>query len=537
MRYPKGIPVSSRRDAPAHEPSLPNEPNTARAGFLSVAATDGTTVVHGETSQAQQQARVPAIKPAPPLRKMLIGIDLVMVALGWMASLLVANAAGNIGFGPLTVIAQTGLMLGGGTLLLSASGLYRRRISAIRSLEIARIGRVSMVLGAMATVVLASVSREAALLAGVVGASTWFILLAVERGVVREWINGRRATGDFAAPVLVIGGTTKSTVDTARFLAENPVLGFRVCGISSPSAPRSNDSPFGWFGPPEQAADGIRQCGAAGVVLDSSSFGARELNDVVHDLDTIKAHIHISSGLRGVDVRRISLSPIADEAFLHLSPTGLNRYQVMIKRAADIVGATIALVVLSPVLLVAGSLIWLQDRDSVLFRQYRVGKDGELFELLKLRTMVKDAEKLRAKLEEANERSGPLFKLSHDPRVTRIGRFLRASSIDEIPQLFNVLQGSMSLVGPRPALPDEVAMFDEQMSARLTVKPGVTGLWQVEARDLPSFDLYRRYDLLYVQNWSFGVDVAIIARTVVVVGLRAVRSILPVRYRSAEMVR
>ena len=527
--------MSSRGDAPAHDMPERNGRSTERAGFLSVAAAEGATFVHGETSQAQQKARADTIKPAPPLRKMLVGIDLVMVGLGWMASLLVANAAGTVSFGPLTVLAQTALMLGGGTLLLSASGLYRRRISAIRSLELARIGRVSMVLGAMATVVLASVSREAALLAGVVGGATWFVLLAVERGVVREWINGRRAKGDFAAPVLVIGGTAKSTMDTARFLAENPVLGFRVCGISSPTAPRFDGTPFEWFGAPDQVADGIRQCGAAGVVLDSSSLDASELNDVVHDLDTMKAHIHISSGLRGVDVRRISLSPIADEAFLHLSPVGLSRHQVVMKRAADVVGASIALVLLAPVLLVAGSLIWLQDRDSVLFRQHRVGKDGELFELLKLRTMVKDAEQMKAKLEEANERSGPLFKLSHDPRVTRIGRFLRASSIDEIPQLFNVLRGSMSLVGPRPALPDEVAMFDEQMSARMTVKPGVTGLWQVEARDLPSFDLYRRYDLLYVQNWSFGVDVTIIARTVVVVGLRAARSVLPSRYRSAEI--
>lgn len=477
-----------------------------------------------------------ARKHSPPLRRILMGVDLGAIAGGWAAALAVAYSAGDRVFGPFTAVLQTMLMLGAGALLLTAAGLYRRQVCAIRSLEVARIGRVSLALAATAVVVLAPVGRDAALLAGVLGGVTWLGLLSLERGVLREWISGRRATGDFGAPVLVVGGASVSTIETANFLAENPVLGFRVSGLTCPSTSQVKDSPYPWYGAGGDLVEQVRRSGASGVVVDSSSLAATELNGIVQELEATGLHVHISSGLRGIDVRRITISPLADEAFLHVAPLGLTRRQLVAKRAMDVVGATVALFLLAPVVMLSGLLVWAQDRGPILFRQERVGKDRESFELFKLRTMVTDAEQLKAQLQAENERMGPLFKLGHDPRITRVGRFLRSSSIDEIPQLFNVLEGTMSLVGPRPALPDEVARFDDQLNTRLTVKPGVTGLWQVEARDLPSFDLYRRYDLLYVQNWSLGVDVAIVARTVIVVGLRACRAVLPARLRGSEIV-
>jgi lipopolysaccharide/colanic/teichoic acid biosynthesis glycosyltransferase len=150
----------------------------------------------------------------------------------------------------------------------------------------------------------------------------------------------------------------------------------------------------------------------------------------------------------------------------------------------------------------------------VLFKQTRVGTNGVHFKLYKFRTMVVDAEARLGALAERNDRSGPLFKMANDPRVTRVGRFLRASSLDELPQVFNVLRGDMSLVGPRPALPAEVAMFDEELRDRTRVKPGITGLWQIEARDNPSFTAYRRLDLYYVENWSVSLDIVILLATV-----------------------
>ncbi len=169
---------------------------------------------------------------------------------------------------------------------------------------------------------------------------------------------------------------------------------------------------------------------------------------------------------------------------------------------------------MAPVLFVAALLIKLEDRGPVLHRHSVVGRSGVPITVLKLRTMIPNAERLRAHVAALNERTGgPLFKATNDPRVTRIGRVLRATSIDELPQLWNVLNGTMSLVGPRFALPYEVEQFDDELRRRTEMRPGITGLWQSEARDNPSFSVYRRLDLFYVDNWSLSLDFAILANT------------------------
>ncbi|MEY2404120.1 MAG: hypothetical protein QOD38_1671, partial [Acidimicrobiaceae bacterium] len=172
------------------------------------------------------------------------------------------------------------------------------------------------------------------------------------------------------------------------------------------------------------------------------------------------------------------------------------------------------------------------DRGPVFFRQTRVGRNGKEIIVHKLRTMTVDAEARREEIQHLNERVGPLFKTEADPRVTRVGAFLRSTSLDEIPQLLDVLRGDMSLVGPRPALPDEVAEFDDELLGRLRVRPGVTGLWQVEARDKPSFDAYRRLDLFYVENWSLLLDLAIVIDTLPAVADRGLRTIFRAARRS-----
>jgi len=183
------------------------------------------------------------------------------------------------------------------------------------------------------------------------------------------------------------------------------------------------------------------------------------------------------------------------------------------------------LLIALPVLLVAALIIWLQDRGPVFFRQERVGLGGSPFMLWKLRTMAVDAEDRLDEVRDLNDRVGPLLKVERDPRVTRFGHFLRITSIDELPQLWNVLIGDMSLVGPRPALPSEVEMFDDELRERHNVRPGITGLWQVEARDNPSFASYRRLDLFYVKNWSMSLDLVILILTFQSVLARAIRSV------------
>jgi lipopolysaccharide/colanic/teichoic acid biosynthesis glycosyltransferase len=187
------------------------------------------------------------------------------------------------------------------------------------------------------------------------------------------------------------------------------------------------------------------------------------------------------------------------------------------KRVFDLVVASLAFVVVLPLLLVVVLAILLESPGNPIFKQERLGLDGKRFRMLKLRTMVPDAERRRAEIEHLNESVLPLFKCRNDPRVTRVGRFLRATSLDELPQLINVIRGEMSLVGPRPRLPLEFANLTPAIRRRLSVKPGLAGIWQVSGRAKLNFDEALSLDLQYVDNWSFWLDLRLIARTALVV--------------------
>ena len=187
------------------------------------------------------------------------------------------------------------------------------------------------------------------------------------------------------------------------------------------------------------------------------------------------------------------------------------------KRGFDIVFSLLALVFISPVLLLIAVLVKLDSEGPVLYVSERIGRNGERFRFLKFRTMVKDAESLRGALLHLNERRGNLFKMSKDPRVTRLGRFMRRYSLDELPQFFSVLTGHMSVVGPRPCLTSEYARYTKEQRRRVEAVPGITGLWQVEARQDPRVETYFELDKYYIENWSFGLDMKILLKTVVVV--------------------
>jgi exopolysaccharide biosynthesis polyprenyl glycosylphosphotransferase len=187
------------------------------------------------------------------------------------------------------------------------------------------------------------------------------------------------------------------------------------------------------------------------------------------------------------------------------------------KRMLDIVLSTMALGVLSPIILAIAILVKLDSKGNVLYRSQRIGRKGRTFCLYKFRTMVENADERQAELEHMNERDGVLFKITNDPRITRLGRVLRKYSLDELPQFYNVLLGDMSIVGPRPPLACEVEQYDLTHLRRLDVLPGITGLWQVEARQDPSFDSYISLDTAYVENWTLWLDLKILVRTVAVV--------------------
>jgi lipopolysaccharide/colanic/teichoic acid biosynthesis glycosyltransferase len=208
------------------------------------------------------------------------------------------------------------------------------------------------------------------------------------------------------------------------------------------------------------------------------------------------------------------MSTIATDCFRHLGP---HNAAWALKRMVDVILATVSLVVMLPLLVVLALLIFLDDPGPIFYISERIGKDGRAFPCFKFRTMVKGADSIKARFAALNERDTILFKLANDPRVTRVGAILRRHSLDELPQLFNVLRGEMSLVGPRPPLASEVERYAPEHLIRLAVLPGLTGLWQVESRKNPSFANYIALDTAYVEHWSFWLDVKILCRTLGVV--------------------
>ena len=189
-------------------------------------------------------------------------------------------------------------------------------------------------------------------------------------------------------------------------------------------------------------------------------------------------------------------------------------YRLYVKRAFDVVASLLGLLLLSPFFLAIAILIKLDSKGPVFFRQLRAGKDGQEFLFYKFRSMIEDAEELKQSLMHLNELDGPVFKISEDPRITSVGRFLRRTSLDELPQLINVLRGEMSLVGPRPPLPCEVENYEGWQREKLTVVPGITCLWQISGRNNIGFTEWMRLDIEYIRRQSLGLDVRILARTV-----------------------
>jgi lipopolysaccharide/colanic/teichoic acid biosynthesis glycosyltransferase len=251
-----------------------------------------------------------------------------------------------------------------------------------------------------------------------------------------------------------------------------------------------------------------------------------------------KVTVHLLSGLKGIDHRHLRTTSFGHDPSLYPAEQRFERPQQVAKRCLDLTLGALALIAVSPIMLVAAGAIKLQDHGPVLFKQRRVGRDGNQFLVYKLRTMHCDAESRLDELRGRNERcGGPLFKLKNDPRVTTVGPFLRASSIDGLLQLWCVMRGDMSLVGPRLALPDEVAEFDCRLARRASVRPGNTGLWQVEQRDAAGFEQYPRLDIFYVENLSLALDVAILIRTVPAVLSRTMTTRRVARSGRAELSR
>jgi exopolysaccharide biosynthesis polyprenyl glycosylphosphotransferase len=441
-------------------------------------------------------------------------LDVVTVSVAWIALGVVLDWSGP------TLERFAPGVAGALAMLVAMRGLdlYRSRHCVRKSEELVRVAAASLWGAAAFAVVQTELGQpRPQVLAVAAGAVA---LAGAGRVAFGRFLRGQRAAGRHLREVLIVG-TGDAVARLYTMLRSEPELGYAVAGVvgdaTAPSWAPVPSSPS-----PEDIPRLAAARGATGILVVMSGLPSETVSEAVDAALAANLHVQLWPALPGVASRRLLMVPLSGEPFFYVEPRRIARWQLAVKRVMDVVGALIVLVATAPLLAVLAAIVKL-DGGPVFFRGERVGLGGRHFHAYKLRTMTWRGETEPSQLTRLNERTdGPLFKATDDPRVTPIGRFLRATSLDELPQLFNVLAGTMSLVGPRPAIPAEVAQFDAELQRRHTVRPGMTGLWQVEARRNPSFNAYRRLDLRYVDNWSLSQDVAILLATIPAVLSQAV---------------
>nr|WP_284501027.1 sugar transferase [Bowdeniella massiliensis] len=346
------------------------------------------------------------------------------------------------------------------------------------------------------------------------------IFLLLGRFIFRRILHHFRDEGHFMRRALIAGSPTRTRA-IAEALAGRTWLGLLPVAsfLSADYLPTTdNVSKEPVF---QDLARAVKESDVEVLVIaDGFLKDSAEFSSISWALESLHVSLIVMPAVSNIAQDRIHSRPVAGLPFMWVEQPRSAKALSWVKRLFDLVGAGLGTLLISPFLLIVAFLIKVHDGGPVIFSQTRIGVDGEPFKLLKFRSMVENAEELRAELVAEHGGEG-LFKMAKDPRVTPIGRFIRRHSIDELPQLFNVLRGEMSLVGPRPALPEEVDTYSEKAYLRLRVRPGMTGLWQVSGRSDLDWDETVRLDLYYVDNWSMLRDIMICLRTIgIVVGGR-----------------
>ena len=339
------------------------------------------------------------------------------------------------------------------------------------------------------------------------------LLMMLEREAVRQAFAHARRQGRRLRPVIIVGDNSEGR-ELRRMFESDPSLGYRFVGYVNVDHTVRNAPPADVLGHIDDILDISNRRNVGNVMIAASAVDVAHTNHLVRRLLNAGVHVELSPTLPDIAVERLTIRPLGRFPVVYLEPFHQSGWRLAAKRTFDTSASVLALIVLSLPLGLLSLLIRVDSRGPVFFRQNRVGRNGRLFDVIKFRTMVPNAHQLRHELAALNEADGPLFKIKNDPRVTRMGRFLRKTSLDELPQLWNVLRGEMSLVGPRPALPDEATLWSAELRDRLRVQPGITGMWQVSGRSNTSFEEYSRLDLYYVDNWSLLTDLTILAKTV-----------------------
>jgi exopolysaccharide biosynthesis polyprenyl glycosylphosphotransferase len=350
------------------------------------------------------------------------------------------------------------------------------------------------------------------------------------------WQRRRMRVHDRDLQQIIVIGRQEDARALVAHMAEHPDLPGRLMGLvlaeadpeafSQPSpsaadgAKPSADGDLPILGSLDDLPDLLADRNVHQVFMVGWRWDTSTLRRVAAQCGELGVRFGFNVSFLGLRLGRAQIVDFGDLTTLSFSQTPTNSAALLFKRLFDVVVSGLGLLALSPLLLTVAAIIKLQDRGPVLFEQERSGLYGRPFGMLKFRSMVMNAEALRAELEAQNEMDGPVFKIKRDPRITRIGAFIRKTSIDELPQLWNVFRGDMSLVGPRPPIPAEVAQYERWQMRRLSMKPGITCIWQVSGRNQISFENWMKLDLQYIDNWSFWMDIKLLLMTAPVVLLQ-----------------
>lgn len=451
-----------------------------------------------------------------PLQVALFTVDAALVTLSCLAGLSLRTQLTI--FGPSSDVPELiapimALFIAIWLFTLWATGAYRERLLGAGTSEYSVVARAGLLTAALIgiTAYLADypLSRAFFFLAFLIGIPT--VLLG--RFLMRRLLHAARRRGLLRRTV-IIAGDPQRIDGLAAVLRREPWIGYDVVGALTHENNAVLESVLPVLGSPQETLRVVQQTQAMAVIFVEGSFRqSQDFNRLARELERENSQLVVVPSLAEISSTRVEMQTIAGIPLLTIAKPQAANASRWVKRSFDIVATSLALVLTAPLMLVTVIAIKLEDQGPILFRQVRVGKDGILFHCLKLRSMVTNADELKEGMP-THDGHGPLFKLKHDPRVTKVGGFIRRYSIDELPQLWNVLRGEMSLVGPRPALQAEVNRYQDHVSRRLAVRPGLTGLWQVSGRSDLSWDDAVRLDLYYVDNWSFVQDLAILVRTV-----------------------
>ena len=333
---------------------------------------------------------------------------------------------------------------------------------------------------------------------------------------MRLLLEAFRKSGKNTRNVLILGAGPGAE-EYVQKVRENPQLGLKVIGYIAPQKNERLRIPYlGVYGQLES----VIKLNVVDLTVATSFLSDAEIREAVEQLELMGKSVAILLDELTSKVARSRPIDFDGLSIVAYGSVPKRPWQAALKRLMDFVLSLAGLVVLSPVFLIIAIMIKVSSKGPAIFTQDRVGLNGRVFKVYKFRSMIVNAEELKEKLAHLNEMSGPVFKIKNDPRVTTVGRFLRKTSLDELPQLWNVFLGQMSLVGPRPPLPKEVNLYNPQHRKRLAVKPGITCIWQISGRNEVDFDQWMEMDAEYVDKWSLWLDVEILAKTVPVVLMR-----------------